>query len=297
LRQPIGVFDSGLGGLSVAAQVLRTLPNERIIYFADNAHVPYGERPLEQIRGFAVGITAFLVEKGCKAVVMACNMSSAAALEAARERFEDLLILGVIEPGAKAAVNACNGKPIGVLATTGTVKSEAYVRELKRQDVLRQAQDVLRQAQDVLRQAQDVNRPALDEGCRVYQQACPRFVPLVESGLAESEEAEAAARTYVGPLIDMGCRTLILGCTHYPFLRRAIESAAGSGVTIVDPAEETVRTLWNMLFEDGTLSDSLDSPHEFYASGETDSFARLGGAFLGRSIEAVGCEPSAVGLQ
>ena len=243
----------------MAAHILRTLPNERIIYFADNAHVPYGERPLEQIRGFAVGITAFLVEKGCKAVVMACNMSSAVALEAARQEFRDLHVLGVIEPGAKAALDVREGKPVGVLATTGTVNSGAYVRELQRRD----------------------------KHCRVYQQACPKFVPLVESGLADSEEAEAAARTYVEPLLSEGCRTLILGCTHYPFLRRAIESAAGSGVRIVDPAEETARALKSLLAKGGILSDSLDCAHEFYASGETDSFAKLGGKFLGRDMESV----------
>ncbi len=260
MRSPVGIFDSGLGGLSVAAQVLRQLPNERIVYFADNAHVPYGERPLDEILGFALGITGFLLEKGAKAIVMACNMSSAVALDAARERYPDTPILGVIEPGARAAVTH-DSRPgthdcIGVLATTGTVRSEAYVRAIQR----------------------------LDPSARVIQQACPRFVPLVESGLADSEEAEAAACTYVEPLRHAGCGTIILGCTHYPFLRLAIQAAAGDGITIVDPAEETVQALSNILLERGIASDALESSHEFYASGGTSGFADLGSRFLGRPI-------------
>ena len=259
MRFPIGVFDSGLGGLSVAAQILQTLPDEKIIYFADNAHVPYGERPLDQIREFALDICGFLIEKGSKAIVMACNMSSAVALDATRERYPNVPILGVIEPGAKAAVGVSNGEPIGVLATTGTVNSKAYLRAIAR----------------------------CHSNVQVIQQACPRFVPLVESGKADSEEAEEAACTYVNPLLEHGCRTIVLGCTHYPFLRKAIQSAAGSDVTIVDPAEETVWALHDILREEQLLSDTLDSPHVFYTSDDTDGFASLGSAFLGKPIDAV----------
>jgi len=253
------VFDSGLGGLSVAAEILRRLPNERIVYLADNAHVPYGERPLEEIQEFALGIVGFLIEKGAKAVVMACNMSSAAALEISQEYYPNVPIIGVIDPGATAAVKVSNRKPIGVLATTGTTRSEAYVRSVAR----------------------------LDPTIRVVGQACPRFVPLVESGQAESEEAEAAACTYVAPLLGEGCRTIVLGCTHYPFLRKVIQTAAGDGVSIVDPAEETARALENILNERQLASGELNGPHIFYTSGETDSFAAIGSAFLGREIEAV----------
>lgn len=263
------MFDSGLGGLSVAAQIARKLPSERIIYLADNAHVPYGERPLEEIRGFALDIVGFLIDMGAKAVVMACNMSSAAALDAARERYAGTPVLGVIEPGARAAVRnerqaVAGGESgersaIGVLATTGTVKSEAYVRSLEK----------------------------LDPSLRVVQQACPKFVPLVESGRADSEEAEVAARACVAPLLSAGCGTIVLGCTHYPFLRAAIEAAAGPGVNIVDPAKETADELSNILLERGMASDLLVEPHEFYTTGETEGFAELGGAFLGMPIEGV----------
>lgn len=259
LRSPIGVFDSGLGGLSVVARILELLPDERIIYFADNAHVPYGERPLEEICDFALGIVDFLIGKGAKAVVMACNMSSAVALGAARIQHPDVPILGVIEPGARTAVDVCEGEPIGVLATTGTVKSEAYLRAINR----------------------------FSPSVAVSQQACPAFVPLVESGEAESEEAEAAACTYMNPLIAEGCRTIILGCTHYPFLRKAIECAATKDVRIVDPAEETARALQNTLVTIGLASDELSGSHEFYASGDTAGLASLGGSFLGVPIGEV----------
>ncbi|MCX8052717.1 MAG: glutamate racemase [Armatimonadetes bacterium] len=259
MRSPIGIFDSGLGGLSVAREVIRKLPQERIIYFADTAHVPYGERPLEEIKGFALDITRFLIERGAKAVVMACNMSSAVALDEARTRWPDVPILGVVEPGAKVAVRTCDGRPIGVLATTGTVKSEAYARAVGR----------------------------FDDNIVVVQQACPKFVPLVEAGLADSEEAEAVSRDYVAPLIQAGCGTIILGCTHYPFLRRAIESATGPGISIVDPAEETVLELAKVLNEKGIASDAFEGSHLFYASGETSGFAELGSRFLGEPIERV----------
>lgn len=238
---------------------MRVLPRESIIYFADTAHVPYGDRPLHEIRSFALGITRFLVDRGVKAVVMACNMSSAVALDAARELWPELPVLGVIEPGARAAVRVCEGRPIGVLATAGTVKSEAYVKAIAR----------------------------IDSSIPVFQQACPRFVPLVESGLAESEEAEAAARDYVAPLLRAGCGTVILGCTHYPYLRRAIELAAGPGVAIVDPAEETARELASVLDRHGILSDGCSASYEFYTSGDTTSLEQVGSRFLGMDIDRV----------
>lgn len=255
----IGVFDSGLGGLSVAAQIIDMLPDEQFTYFADNAHVPYGERPLDEIRGFALNITAFLIQKGAKAVVMACNMSSAVALDSAREHFPRVPIIGVIEPGARAAIAVAGKVPIGLLATSGTVKSGAYERNIH----------------------------LLDPGHKVVQQACPKFVPLVESGKSDSEEAETTAKDYVAPLIREGCRTIILGCTHYPFVRKAIELAAGPGVTIVDPAKETALALDKILKEHGIESRKLDGDHLFFASGETSGFAALGSAFLGRPIETV----------
>lgn len=253
------MFDSGVGGLSVARRVMEMLPSERLLYFADTAHVPYGERSLGQISEFALDITAFLIEMGAKAIVMACNMSSAVALEPARLRYPDVPIIGVIEPGAKAAVEAANGAPIGVLATTGTIRSGAYLRAVAQ----------------------------FDTSAQVIGQACPAFVPLIESGLADSPQAKQAARAYVEPLLARGCRTIILGCTHYPFVRRAIEAAAGDGVKIIDPAEETARVLANTLLERGLLSTRAELPHRFFASGEAVGLATFGSAFLGRCIDDV----------
>lgn len=255
----IGMFDSGLGGLSVARQVLEKLPNEKILYFADNAHVPYGERPLEEIREFALGIVGFLIERGAKIVVMACNMSSAVALDISRKAYPDIPIIGVIEPGAKAAVGVANSSPIGVLATTGTIRSEAYIRAIAQ----------------------------FDPSVQVFGQACPRFVPLVESGLYDSEQAEAAARTYVEPLTARGCKTIVLGCTHYPYVRNAIQAAAGDDVNIVDPAQETTIALEKTLLERNISGKQPESTHEFFASGDSADFATLGSTFLGKRITNV----------
>lgn len=258
MSRPIGIFDSGLGGLTVAGELLRRLPNESIVYFADTAHVPYGERPLLEIQDFALGITRFLIERGAKVVVMACNMSSAAALDCARQAFPDVPILGVIGPGSRAAVRT-GSRAIGVLATTGTARSGAYGRMIRR----------------------------LEPDALVWEQPCPPFVPLVEAGLAGSEEAEAAVREHVEPLLSRGADTLILGCTHYPFLRPAIARAAPEAV-IIDPAEETISELHELLDKlDIAAGSGQTAEHDFFASGEADGFARLGRNFLGSCIECV----------
>ncbi|MGI6295378.1 MAG: glutamate racemase [Armatimonadota bacterium] len=259
MTSPIGVFDSGLGGLSVAARILQILPNERIVYFADTAHVPYGERSFDEIQQFSLNIVRFLVGKGVKAVVAACNLSSAVALTKVRDTWPDLPILGVIEPGARAAVQASNGNPIGVLATTGAIKSQAYDKAIAR----------------------------LDDSIKVTGQACPKFVPLVESGLAESDQAKEAAREYVPRLLEAGCKTIVLGCTHYPFLMKSIRSAAGEDIAIIDPAQETAAELGNILTRHKIASDELKSAHEFYSSGDSSGFKALGSEFLGRDIDKV----------
>jgi glutamate racemase len=210
---PIGVFDSGLGGLTVAAQILDLMPQESIVYVADQAHVPYGSRNLNEVRGFAIGISAALAEYGCKAIVMACNISSATALEEVASDLE-IPVMGVILPGAReAAARTRNGK-IGVLATVGTVKTAAYTRAIQQCD------------------------PSID----VYENACPEFVPLVESGQMESPAAHEACRNYLEFLLAMEVDTVVLGCTHYPFLLPALQSVAPR-LRFVDPAEQTAREL------------------------------------------------------
>ena len=256
---PIGVFDSGLGGLSVASLILQRLPHESMIYFADTAHVPYGERSFDEIRLFSRNIVEFLVSKNVKAVVVACNLSSAVALDPLCETFPYIPIIGVIEPGARGAAAAANGNTVGVLGTTGAIKSRAYESAIAK----------------------------LDPSIKVVGQACPKFVPLVESGRTDSDEALAAAREYVEPLVTEGCKAMVLGCTHYPFLMKPIRSAAGRDVTIVDPAQETVRALENVLMNYNIASDLVDARHEFYASGDAASFVTFGSKFLGRDIGSV----------
>lgn len=211
---PIGVFDSGLGGLTVVREILNRLPHERIIYVADQTHVPYGGRELEEVRGFATGISETLAAVGCKAIVMACNISSAVALADAQAAYPETPILGVILPGAAAALEITENSVIGVLATEGTVRSGAYTRALH----------------------------AARPDAQVLEVACPQFVPLVEGGQERSPAARAAACEYLAPLLDAGADTVILGCTHYPFLLPVLEDAAPE-ITFVDPAAQTVAAL------------------------------------------------------
>ena len=236
---------------------MEKLPQESIAYVGDEIHVPYGERSPQEVRGFALGITGFLIQQNAKLVIMACNMSSATALAAAQELFPETPTIGVIEAGVRAAVRAGTGGSIGVLATTGTVNTHAYTRALLR----------------------------LMPEATVLEQACPRFVPLVEAGMWDSPEAEEAVCEYLEPLLSAGCKTLILGCTHYPFLMEAVRKIAGSDVTLIDPSEETAREAANILFDVGILNPPHVEPtHVYFTSAAPDKFAELGSRFLGRTI-------------
>jgi glutamate racemase len=234
---PVGVFDSGLGGLTVVRQICRILPQESILYLADTAHVPYGPRPAEEVRQFALTIMRFLIAQGAKAVVAACNMSSALAVDEARKSF-GVPILGVLESGAQAAVSVWNGGPLGVIATEGTVATGAYPKAIAR----------------------------INPKIEVLQSACPEFVPLVEAGLQNSPQAEDAARRYLAPLINAGCRTIVLGCTHYPLLLPVLQKAAPN-VTFVDPAEGTAHQLLRTLKSLGMRSTGRPH-HRFLATAD-----------------------------
>jgi glutamate racemase len=259
---PIGVFDSGVGGLSVAGEILRNLPFESVLYYADTAHVPYGGRPLEEVRGFALAICDFLVENGAKMVAMACNISSAVALPAARERHPDIPMLGVIEPGSAAAL-ATGARRIGVLATQGTVKSGAYTRAIT------------------------MSEPQ----SKVVEVPCPLFVPLVEAGETETPEALSAAREYLSPLASAGSEAVILGCTHYPFLLPALQKAAAElfptnkRPVFVDPALETTREVGCLLSRHGIAAPAATTPsHRYFVSGDVGQFQERGSLFLGSPI-------------
>lgn len=254
---PIGIFDSGLGGLTVVKQVIKKMPNEGIIYIGDEAHVPYGEKTSDEIRDFALGITDYLISNGAKLIIMACNMSSANALKAARNAFPATPIIGTIDAGSRTAVKAA-GKRIGVLATKGTVASRAYSAAIS----------------------------DIDGSIDVHEQGCPKFVPLVESDMCDSISAEEAAREYVEPLIQSGCDTLILGCTHYPFLIDAICGAAGCDITIVDPAEETTVQAYGILKNAGLLNSSEKEPaRAYFTTAFPERFESLGGRFLEMKVD------------
>ncbi len=247
----IGVFDSGVGGLTVARALLAARPDARLIYLGDTAHVPYGPRPLAQIRDFALQIIAFLLAEGADAVVMGCNMSAASgARDVAAARWAQP-IFEVITPGSAAAVAASRTGAIGVIATQGTVTSGAYPRAL-----------------------------AGAGAAAVTTQACPAFVPLVERGIADGPEVERAVADYLAPLQAAGIDTLIFGCTHYPFLRGAIGRVLGDGVTLVDPAEHVAQALVAHFGPPAGPAAPL-AAHRFFVSGDPASLQREGERFLG----------------
>lgn len=250
-QQPIGIFDSGVGGLTVVRFVLANLPGERIVYFGDTARLPYGSKTVEEIIAFGDEIVSFLMKFDVKVVVAACNTSSSVSLPHLRKRFQ-VPILGVVEPGARAALQVTANKRVGVIATAATASSGAYERAFRQQD------------------------PEV----RVFVKACPRFVPLVESGLADTPEARAAAREYLEPLKEAGIDTLVYGCTHYPFLAGVIREVLGDGVRLVDPAEETVRELASLAGIGGGEPVSFRE-HRFFTSGSPASFYNSGRRFLG----------------
>ena len=257
-RAPIGVFDSGVGGLTVVRDLNRVLPRESILYYADNGHVPYGGRPLSEIRAFALEITDFLAASGVKLIVFGCNISSAVALEPARREHPHIPIIGLIEAGARAAILAHSGGPIGVIATQGTVASGRYTEVLH----------------------------ALAPAAKVIEQACPAFVPIVERGGCDSPDAAAAAEEYVAPLRAAGVRTLIYGCSHYPLLERQIRRVMGRECVLVDPAVPLARRARRVLTDAGLLS-SAPRRERYLVSGDAQEFSRLARRFLGRPLPPV----------
>ena len=254
-NRPIGVFDSGVGGLTVAREIMRQLPNERIVYFGDTARVPYGNKSRETITKFSRQIVRFLETQQIKAIVVACNTASAYALEEL-EKEVDLPMIGVVKPGVRAALGATKNKKIGVVATEATIHSGIYSRYIEKND-------------------KDV---------RVLGKACPLFVPLVEEGLWEDPVTDEIARRYLAELIDSGIDTLILGCTHYPMLRSTVAKIMGESVTLVNPAYETARELKQLLEE-----KDLESEHRpglgtelyrFFVSDAADKFQRFANSIL-----------------
>ena len=244
---PIGVFDSGIGGLTVAREIMRQIPNEKIIYFGDTARTPYGSKSRETVTRFSRQIVRFLQTHEVKAIVVACNTASAYALEELEKEI-DIPIIGVVKPGTKAALSATKNGKIGVIATAATIGSQIYTKYIK-------------DAQE-----EDI----------VYGKACPLFVPLIEEGLWEDPVTDEIARRYLTELIDLDIDTLILGCTHYPLIRKALGRIMGPEVTLVNPAYETAIELKELLNEKGLLNDKAptlgENQYRFYVSDMADKF-------------------------
>ncbi len=256
---PIGIFDSGVGGLTVARAIIDQLPNESILYVGDTARGPYGPRPLAEVRSFALEIMDQLVEAGVKAIVIACNSASAATLRDARERY-DVPLIEVIQPAARRAVSASRSGKVGVIGTQATIDSGAYL--------------------DAFAAA-----PQL----KISSVACPQFVEYVERGETSGAAITDVARTYLAPLINDGIDTLVLGCTHYPLLTGVISYVMGNDVTLVSSAEETAKDLYRVLVERDLLRDaSAGAPtHKFVSTGDNSSFATLARRFLGPEVVKV----------
>ncbi len=259
---PLGVFDSGIGGLTVARALFERLPRESVIYFGDTARVPYGPKSPETVRRYSAEILAYLLQRGVKAVVVACNTSTAHALGYLQER-APVPVVGVIEPGARAAVAATKGRAIGVIGTAGTIASGAYERAIK----------------------------ALRPDARVHAQPCPLFVPLVEEGWFDHPAAELIAREYLEPLQKAGVDVLVLGCTHYPLLKPLLARVMGPRVTLVDSAEETAKAVAAELEARGLLAAGGSHDHLFVVSDDEPHFRKVGARFLGGKIKQVEVVP------
>lgn len=244
---PIGVFDSGVGGLTVAREIMRQIPNEKIIYFGDTARVPYGSKSRETVTRYSEQIVRFLRTFQVKTIVVACNTASAYALDAL-EKDIDIPIIGVLKPGAKTATEVTRNGKIGVIATEATIGSQMYTKYIK-----------------------DLNKDVT-----IYGKACPLFVPLVEEGLWEDPVTDEIARRYLTELIDIDIDTLILGCTHYPLIRSTLGRIMGDSVTLVNPAYETAIELKQMLSEMDMLNSETpglgSNKYQFYVSDKAEKF-------------------------
>lgn len=261
---PIGIFDSGLGGLTVARAVIDKLPDEEVVYLGDTRHTPYGPRPVAQVRTYTLACLDQLASMGVKALIIACNTATAAALADARERYwvdAGIPVVEVITPAARQAVTATRNGRIGVIGTRATIQSEAYSHVL-----------------------------AAVPGLSLTQRECPRFVEFVEAGITTGAELEAVATQYLAPLKEAGVDTLVLGCTHYPLLTGVIGRVMGEEVALVTSSEATANLTYNELVDRDLLHEPRGgaSPrHQFYSTGGSGDFGRLARRFLGPEVSSV----------
>lgn len=258
-ERSIGVFDSGVGGLTVLRELRNQIPGESLVYLGDTARVPYGTKSPPTVLRYAQEAARFLLAQRVKLLVVACNTASAVALEDLAQRYQ-VPVIGVIEPGARRALEVTRNGRIGVIGTEGTVRSRAYERALH----------------------------AIRPDARVSAAACPLFVPLAEEGWAEHEIARLAAREYLTPLLEQGIDTLVLGCTHYPLLKQTLQDVAGDGVCLVDSARETAKAVACRLQEQHMLLQTTSAaPARYFVTDIPDRFERVGGSFLGEQLHGV----------
>jgi len=286
---PIGIFDSGLGGLTVARQIAEFLPQENLIYLGDTLRCPYGPRPAAEVREFALQDCRFLQDRGVKLIIIACNTATAVAREAAQEEFS-VPIIGVINPGARAAVRTTRNRKVGVIGTEGTIASGAYERALL----------------------------SYDAGLQILSVATPDFVPIVEEGLSHNDDGKVwlpdeffdLAHRQLDPLVAAGIDTLVLGCTHYPILAPALQRVVGPNVTLINSAEETAHSARTLLTRKGnargaglgetgrrgqrglragcdSLSGAGQASRQYFTTGEAAAFEQLGSRIMGHSISPV----------
>jgi glutamate racemase len=255
---PIGVFDSGIGGLTVVRELMALMPDERIIYLGDTARVPYGVRSEDTVRRYALEGTSFLLGKGIKLLVVACNTVSAVGLDEV-SGVSDVPVVGVIEPGARAAVLATAEKCVGVIGTEATVSSGAYLSAIRR----------------------------IDDGVEVLSATCPLFVPLAEEGWTDGDVPRLAADKYLSGLREAGIDSLVLGCTHYPLLKPVIAAVMGEGISLIDSATETAREVKALLEEKRLLRGPGGGGPAFFVTDSPEKFRSVGGRFLKRELEDI----------
>jgi len=254
----IGVFDSGVGGLTVVKELIRQLPRENIIYFGDTARVPYGIKSKETVIRFSIENILFLLKHQVKFICVACNTVSSFALPEIKNHFR-VPIVGVITPGAREAVYATRNRRVGVIGTKGTIKSRAYEDEIKQ----------------------------LDSKVKVTAVACPLFVPFVEEGWLTGDVVLTVVKQYLKPLKEAGVDTVILGCTHYPLLKNLISEVMGKGVTLIDSAKQVAVEVNKILSSEGLLNEKGKGKHEFFVSDNPEWFSNLAERFLGEPVKNV----------
>ncbi|MBN1823927.1 MAG: glutamate racemase [Endomicrobiales bacterium] len=257
--RPVGIFDSGLGGLTVMASVIKRLPNENVVYFGDTAHVPYGSKSAETVIKYSTDIADFLAKKNVKMIVVACNTASAVATKKLRSKF-GVPVIEVILPGAETAAKTTRNGKVGVIGTEGTIGSSCYKKAIRK----------------------------IDGSISVFGKACPLFVPLVEEGWLNHNITKQVAKEYVRPLLDKNIDTLVLGCTHYPLIKRVIRSVAGVRIKLIDSADAAARKVEKTL-EDMDLKNRSRSKgrREFYVSDIPRKFSEMAKRFLGSAISPV----------